>query len=85
MERLALRLAIAGKKSGTGESHLRLLARDFRDDFDALVRQLEEMRSWWNIKSDFEEGLNSKDFYGYDRSSTYFLWSYENYLRKQRG
>jgi hypothetical protein len=85
MERFALRSAIAGKRSGTGESQLRLLAREFRGDFDALVRRLEEMRSWWDIESDFEEGLNSKDFYGYDRLATYLLWSYENYLRKQPG
>lgn len=85
IERFALRSAIAGKRSGTGESQLRVLARDFRGDFDALVRRLEEMRSWWDMESDFEDGLNSKDFYGYDRVATYLLWSYENYLRKQRG
>jgi hypothetical protein len=85
MERFALRSAIAGKRSGMGGSKLRVLARDFSDDFGGLLRDLEKMRSGWGIEWGFEEGLNSRNFYGYERLATYLLWSYENYLRKQPG
>lgn len=86
MERFAFRSSIARKRSDAGESKLRTVAHEFREDFEDLLKQLNEMRSQWDIAVYYEQGLDRANFYGYyGRAATYLLWRYENHLRRKPG
>lgn len=60
------------------------LARDFKGDFDDLIKQIIGIIKSVDSDEKFIEKLNSKTFfedYG-TAEKNYFFWKYENYLRK---
>ena len=85
MERFAFRLAVAARRADTGESNLRNLAKDFTGDFSTLIEAINSMSKWWNLPELFELNLRVENFYERERTATYLLWRYENYLRGQTG
>lgn len=85
MESFACRAAIAGKRSSTGDSLLRNLARDFTGDFKTLDSSLDKLRNDWDIPRLFALNLDSENFYQWESIATYVLWRYENYLRSKTG
>jgi hypothetical protein len=85
MARFTFRASIASKRADTGEPVLRQRARDFQGDFHALISYLTEMRVGWDIPNAYTLGLNTENFFDWQRLATYMLWRYENYLRTQPG
>ena len=65
--------------------YLRSLAKDFTGDFSALIEAVNSMVGWWSIPELFEFNLRVENFYARERTATYLLWRYENYLRGQPG
>lgn len=85
LESFTFRSIIAGKRSDTGESKLRELARDFSGDFDALSTELKQMLRGWDIPRSFAFNLDLENFYDWGNTATYLLWRYENHLRSKLG
>jgi hypothetical protein len=85
MERLALRLILSGKRSDNGDSRLRILALEFRGDYNSLRAQLQNIHNTDDVRSAARNNLDSVNFYGWKSVATYILWKYENFLRRQTG
>jgi hypothetical protein len=85
MERFAFRATVAQRRADAGESYLRKWANEFTGDFSTLIDAVNRMNEWWSIPELFEFNLRVEDFYARERTATYLLWRYENYLRGQPG
>jgi hypothetical protein len=85
IEHFAFRLTVAARRADTGESYLRNLAKDFTGNFSTLIEAVNSMNEWWSIPELFEFNLRVPNFYARERTATYLLWRYENYLRSQPG
>jgi Protein of unknown function DUF262/Protein of unknown function (DUF1524) len=85
MASFTFRASISSKRADTGEPTLRQRARDFDGNFPSLMTYLAELCKGWDIPNSFAHGLETENFYDWQRLGTYMLWRYENYLRTQPG
>jgi hypothetical protein len=85
LEKFAFRSALTGKRADAGEAKLRELSQNFKGDFVGLWKELEGMRTWWNMPSLVKANFDDPGFYDRGSLGTYVLWRYENHLRAQRG
>ena len=83
VEIICFRFGIIGARSDKGVSQLYRLAKDFRRDFDQLIRDL---RNFINTNCGdivFRRALQSPSFHSdvNPNDQRYLFWKYENYLR----
>ena len=83
MEIICFRLGIGGYRVDRGRETLYQLARDFKRDFDQLIKALKKFVDDFCDDADFRRRLLSTSFYedvnGSDQR--YLFWKYENHLR----
>ena len=87
VEIICFRLSIIGSRADKGREFLYGLAKNFKGDFDQLIRDLQGF-----IRDNcgdfvFRRALQSPSFYSDVNSNDqrYLFWKYENYLREIGG
>lgn len=76
--------SIWGRRSDTGRDWLYRLARDFKGNFKALIKELKNIVTEYCNDGDFRYVLLLPNFYEVIASNdqNYLFWKYENYLRR---
>lgn len=85
MERFSSATVLANVRADMGESRLRSIAAQFSGDFESLVAEIENLRTWWEIPTRLATALDGEGFYHHGRAARYVLWKYENSLRSLPG
>lgn len=77
--------SMKAKRTNDVDTALNRLARQFRGDYDALIRDLKQKMSEACPDDTFERKLIDSNFYNeFDyKTKVFFLWNYENYLRSK--
>ena len=87
VEIICFRFGIIGARSDKGVSQLYGLAKDFKGDFQRLIRELQKFIRDNCGNLTFERALESPSFH-FDvnlNEQRYLFWKYENYLREIGG
>ena len=83
VEIICFRLSIIGSRADKGREFLYGLARDFKEDFQKLIRELQSFIASNCSTLAFERALQSPSFHSNVNlnDQRYLFWKYENYLR----